>query len=95
MPGEGPCLVRGWVHTLESTLFRANGGPALEPPREYPQHWIRSCSTKRVEDLKIGLRGNAFCPHIVNIKNPGQAGFEFILFVLDAFLAIFQCFFER
>jgi hypothetical protein len=54
MPEEGPSLVPVWAHTSESTLFRANGGPALQPPREYPPHWIKSCSTKRVEDLVIG-----------------------------------------
>ena len=53
MPAEGLCLVPGWADTSESMRFRANGGPALPPPREYPPHWIRSCSTKRVEDLVI------------------------------------------
>ena len=56
MPEEGLCLVPGWAHTSESTLFRANGGPALQPPREYPPHWIKSCSTKRVEDRLVKHR---------------------------------------
>src|SRR5215469_17494477 len=76
MPEEGPCLVPGWAHTSESTLFRADGGPALQPPREYPPHWIRSCSTKRVEDLVIGDAGDRppvhrwrrLSPMPVNIK---------------------------
>src|SRR6201987_183783 len=55
MREEEPCLVLGWVHISASTRFRANDAPVLLPPREYPLPWIRSCSTKRVEDWSLLL----------------------------------------